>query len=96
MQYQSIEAHLIAEFGFDQYQAYKHAQKHRQEVMQSEICGCFFCHVNFKPTTIRKWTDNEMTACCPECGLGGVIVGSASGMPIENKEFLALIGSHWL
>ncbi len=95
MTYESIEEHLSAEYGFDQYQAYDHATKNREEILSSEICGCFFCQANFDPSSIRKWTDNEQTACCPECGLGNVVVGSASGMPVQNKEFLQLVGAHW-
>lgn len=95
MKYRSIEEHLDAEFGFDQYQAYDHSRKHRDEILESDICGCIYCKETFSPSLIRNWTDGEQTACCPECGLGNVVIGAASGMPVTSKEFLGLVGAHW-
>ena len=95
MKYRSIEEHLDAEYGFDQYQAYDHALKNRKEIENSKVCGCYFCQSTYPPSKIRKWTDENQTACCPECGLANVVIGDASGMPVENKEFLSLVGAHW-
>ncbi|WHI46408.1 hypothetical protein ACJJIE_01650 [Microbulbifer sp. TRSA001] len=95
MKYQSIEQHLSSEFGYDQYQVSDHAVNHREEILRSEICGCFMCEENFPPSEIVRWTDNEQTACCPKCGLGSVVVGASSGMPVTNKTFLSLVGLHW-
>ncbi len=95
MKYQSIEEHLVAEFGFDQYQVSDRAAHHREDVLNSDVCGCFMCQENFPPSEIHRWTDNDQTACCPRCGMGNVVVGSASGMPVTNNEFLSLVGAHW-
>ena len=96
MKTQSIEEYLLSEFGFDQYQVFDRADNNRKEIMNSDICGCFMCHTNFKPSEILHWTDSEQTACCPNCGMGNVVVGSASGMPVSNKNFLKLVGTHWV
>jgi len=95
MKHQSIEEYLSSEFGFDQYQVSDRADNHRDEIMKSEVCGCFMCQKNFAPSEITYWTDNKQTACCPKCGMGNVVVGSATKMPVTNKEFLSLVGSHW-
>jgi hypothetical protein len=81
MKYQSIEEHLSSEYGYEQYQAYDHSRKNRDEIMKSEICGCFFCHETFKPEAIISWTDNDLTACCPERSEGG-----GPQQPVENLK----------
>jgi hypothetical protein len=95
MTYEGIEEHLSVEYGVDQYKAYDRDTKNREEIMSSEICGCFFCQANYDPSSIRKWKNIEQAACCPECRLGNVVVGSASVLPVHNKEFLRLVGAHW-
>lgn len=69
---------------------WRHSSYHRRELLQSEVCGCFFCLERFLPTTIEKWTDpddsNErlgQTAICSNCGIDSVI-GSASGFEITD------------
>ncbi len=76
----------------------KRSIRHREEVMRSEICGCFFCLATFPPVEIDRWIDNEghlvgQKAMCPRCHIDSVI-GSASGFPI-TKEFLLQMNAHW-
>ncbi len=92
----SIEEILSEKFGCDQFIAYEHTSGHWQEINSSKICGCIYCQNIYPPSRIEKWTDDGKTACCPECGLANVVIGSSSGMPVEKKEFLSLVGAHWL
>ncbi len=74
-------------------QAHKHAADHREEILQSDVCGCFYCRSTFPPTVIREWWDHGTTAVCPHCGIDAVI-GSASGFPITER-FLTTMHRHW-
>ncbi len=77
--------------------AHKHSIFHKSEILQSEVCGCFYCLEIFPPNKIERWVDedinSEQTALCPECDIDSVI-GSASGFPI-TREFLRKMHSHW-
>jgi hypothetical protein len=77
--------------------AHRHSIRHRQELLESQTCGCFYCLSVFVPSEIVKWTDqNEgvgQTAICPRCGIDSVI-GSSSGYTI-SKEFLSRMRAHW-
>lgn len=70
----------------------------RQELMESEICGCFHCCEIFGPDKITEWFGEdeqgiEQYPMCPECGIDSVI-GSASGYPIEYS-FLKKMKDFW-
>jgi hypothetical protein len=74
------------------------SSRHREHVLQSETCGCFYCLERFPPTEITEWCDEDsasegQTALCPRCGIDSVI-GSASGLPI-TVEFLQAMKSRW-
>jgi hypothetical protein len=85
--------------------AHKHSSAHRQELMASGICGCFYCLKIFEPTKVNEWTDyppgtqegQELvlgtTALCPCCGIDSVI-GDRSGFPITG-QFLAQMKQRW-
>jgi hypothetical protein len=77
--------------------AHGHSIRHRDEVMASEFCGCFYCCAIFPPSEIKKWTDESasvgQTALCPQCGIDSVI-GSESGYPF-TPEFLASMNKRW-
>lgn len=80
------------------YSAHKRSSNHRDEIEQSEKCGCFHCLSIFTPKLIDEWIDEDKkgigtTAMCPECGIDSVI-GSKSGYPIE-KEFLKKMSELW-
>jgi hypothetical protein len=70
----------------------------QQEILKSEICGCFYCLKTFSPDEIFQWhgekcDEYEPLAFCPICGTDSVI-GSASGFPIE-KIFLKKMRDFW-
>ena len=73
--------------------AHDHCSRHREEILKSDICGCFYRGETFPPGDITDWTDEEQTAFCPKCGIDSVI-GSASGFSIK-KEFLEEMNRHW-
>ncbi|MCZ8537225.1 cytoplasmic protein [Paenisporosarcina quisquiliarum] len=66
---------------------------HRNELEDSQLCGCFYCLQTFPPSKIEEWVDNEQTALCPECGIDSVI-GDKSNYPI-TKEFLQGMNKIW-
>jgi len=73
--------------------AHQFSSKHRSQIEESSICGCFYCLAIFPPSEIDDWWDDEQTATCPTCGIDAVI-GSASGAPITS-EFLGEMNRHW-
>jgi hypothetical protein len=79
--------------------AHKHSTRHRNEILASELCSCFFCLTIFPPREIVEWVDEDenddvgQTALCPKCGIDSVI-GSNSGYSIE-RPFLAEMKQHW-
>jgi hypothetical protein len=79
--------------------AHRHSIQHRDELLASEQCGCFYCLATFPPADIRRWADackdrpEGDTAVCPRCGIDAVI-GSASGYPL-TAEFLGRMHQHW-
>jgi hypothetical protein len=78
--------------------AHKRSIHHRDEVMRSDLCGCFHCLATFSPSKIAEWTDHSEppdrhTAMCPRCGIDAVL-GSASGYPLE-RAFLEEMQHYW-
>jgi hypothetical protein len=76
--------------------AYNKSIYHRDEILRSELCGCFFCLKVFTPSEITHWVDmlaSQPTALCPRCGADSVI-GSASGYPI-TAGFLKQMHARW-
>jgi len=78
--------------------AHKHSSLHKPEIERSSICGCFYCLRTFAPNDIIEWVDNSMpngpTAVCPKCGIDSVI-GSESGYPVNEREFLKAMNQFW-
>jgi len=73
--------------------AHAFSSKHRQQVLASERCGCFYCCALFSPHDIAEWTDEDSTALCPRCGIDAVL-GSASGVPL-TRDFLQQMKHAW-
>lgn len=77
--------------------AHKHSSYHREEIVNSTRCGCFYCRGVFSPAEIMLWVDNMsdvgQTALCPRCGIDSVI-GDRSGYPITDA-FLQEMYDHW-
>jgi hypothetical protein len=77
--------------------AHKHCIANQEEIMASELCGCFYCLRIFNPKEITEWLSEYnktgTTAFCPYCFIDAVI-GSNSGYPV-TPEFLASMQKHW-
>jgi hypothetical protein len=77
--------------------AHTHSIDHRDQILASRCCGCFYCLETFPPEAITEWTDRVdglgVTARCPHCRIDSVI-GSASGYTVE-RWFLAKMREHW-
>lgn len=79
--------------GIDPYAYQDAASGNRASILRSDRCGCIGCGEVFAPSEIVKWWDGGETACCPHCCMTSVVVGSASGLPID-EEFLSMAGGH--
>lgn len=75
--------------------AHRHSSGHRTAIEDSDICGCFYCLETFKPAEIERWlNEGAGTAICPHCQIDSVL-GSASGLPVDDSGFLRAMNSHW-
>lgn len=72
--------------------AHKRITSNEKEIKDSEFCVCFSCSSTFLPNEITEWIPDREgnTAMCPICNTDTVI-GSASGYPIEKKDFIEAI-----
>lgn len=83
----------------DYIKAHEHCIYHRDEILSSTICGCFYCLETFSPSEISNWVDVPedssigQTALCPRCMIDSVI-GDKSGYPI-TREFLKEMKEYW-
>ena len=60
----------------DYISAHAHSFMNRNEIMQSQKCGCFRCLNIFAPDAVSEWIDDltdESTALCPYCFTDSVI-----------------------
>jgi hypothetical protein len=83
--------------------AHQNSSNHRESVLASDVCGCFYCLSIFSPSEIEDWVDARedetnisetgQTVLCPRCGIDSVL-GSASGYPI-TREFLQKMKDYW-
>ncbi len=66
--------------------AHKHSIYNQKEIMESDVCGCF------------NWCDKDnpkgATAMCPNCYVDSLI-GSKSGYPVDEQEFLEEMNEYW-
>jgi hypothetical protein len=78
----------------DYVEAHEFSSNHKAELMQDNLCGCFYCLKIFHPSEITFWiADTTGTAVCPYCGIDSII-GESSGYPITT-EFLIKMQNHW-
>jgi len=81
--------------------AHKHSFLNKEELLKSEVCGCFGCLKIFNPSEITEWHcesetrlgETGYTAICP-FGCFDTVIGSASGYPI-TVEFLQVMQKYW-
>ena len=66
---------------------HKACYSHKDTILSSSLCGCFYCKQTFYPTEIEDWIDEQMgeSALCPKCGIDSVI---DDRFPITNERFL--------
>jgi hypothetical protein len=74
--------------------AHKHCSNHRNEIVASAGCGCFYCETIVGPSEIRDWVDDGQTALCPHCGIDAVI-GDQSGHTVTDPAFLKAMHQQW-
>ena len=68
-------------------------ENNRKKLMDTQVCGCFYCMRIFDPKEIT-WTDEtDDTAMCPYCGIDAVIAQS-DDLPI-SKPFLKKMHDFW-
>ncbi|MGK9123915.1 hypothetical protein M1D52_07335 [Olivibacter sp. SA151] len=70
--------------------AHKDSSSHKQEILSSKLCGCFYSQQTYPPSEILEWINdiNGETAMSPKCGIGAVLT---SQYPIEDKRFLLIL-----
>jgi hypothetical protein len=80
--------------GGPEIEAHPHCTNNRPELDASDVAGCFYCLEVFEPETVVEWVDSDDTAICPKCGIDSVI-GSASGYPVSDRQFLTRMHEKW-
>lgn len=74
--------------------AFRHASNNREELLQTEICGCFSCMTIFRSTEIKYWyEDKDGTAECPYCGIPAIIC-EGKNYPF-SREFIKEMNDFW-
>lgn len=72
---------------------YKTSFRNKNDVMQSEICGCFYCLSVFKSTQVVKYVDAGQTALCPSCSVDSVLCDKIA--PINGKVLFEMYVKHF-
>jgi len=76
--------------------AHKGCSSHKDEIIGSELCACFYCQETFTPNEIDEWIEEIIvkgeTAICPKCGIDSVL---SSKFPILDKQFLSEMNTFW-
>lgn len=70
----------------------KIAIRNRQEIEQSQNCGCYNCIKIFSVNEVVKWTDQNRTALCPFCSVDSLIPDSVVSL---NEEILTKAQKYW-
>jgi hypothetical protein len=74
-------------------EAHTHCINNKAEVMQSNLCGCFYCLETFTPDKVQEWVSGKRNAICPFCEMDTVL-GDKSGFPI-TESFLRRMNQQW-
>ena len=76
-------------------EAHKHSINNKLEILNSKICGCFYCNKIFKSREICRWIQDEnATAICPYC-FNDTVIGDVSGVKI-TANFLNDMHDYWI
>ena len=77
-------------------QAHKSCSSHKEEILGSTLCGCFYCEQTFSSKEIKEWFEENIekgeTAICPKCGIDSVL---SAKFPITDKIFLREMNNLW-
>jgi hypothetical protein len=69
---------------------------HKAEILNENLCGCFYCKAIFSPSAIKEWIEENDNGCqaaiCPECDIDSVL---SSKWPINDPLFLEAMQSRW-
>ena len=71
---------------------------HKDEIVNSNICGCFSCEKLFFSIEIEQWYKEDRhstggeTAICPKCNIDAVL---SDKYPIFDKKFLSAMKKYW-
>lgn len=59
----------------------------RERLLQSNLCGCYYCGRVYNPGEIVEWTDKGLvTAICPHCGIDSVLDEANGGSNLDVLE----------
>lgn len=72
-------------------QAHEGCSRHKKEITESSLCGCFYCLEIFSPEEIIDWIGAD-TALCAKCRIDSVV---SSKWPINDPEFLKEMNLYW-
>ena len=75
--------------------AHNKSSSHKNEILSSDLCACFYCAQTFLPNEISDWIEEPKggeTAICPKCGIDSVL---SSELPITDKKFLDEMSNYW-
>ena len=74
--------------------AHQYCTKNKEQLIESNICGCFYCCKIYSPKEIKEYlNEGDGTALCPYCGIDSVIAEN-SRFKI-TKEFLKKMHDYW-
>ncbi len=72
--------------------SHQYAYHNRELILQSVVCGCFYCLAMFSSDEIEEWTDEPknddkitygLTALCPKCGIDSVLSDNMPGIKLD-------------
>jgi len=70
----------------------------KDEIINSDTCGCFYCENLFISSEIEQWYKEDEhsmggeTAICPKCNIDAVL---SDKYPIFDKKFLSVMRKYW-
>jgi len=64
------------------------AFKNREALEEVNFCSCYQCAKKFTIEDIKEWTDGNVTAICPHCGVDSVLPGNITDETLKQmKEY---------
>ena len=72
--------------------AHRHSMNNRQLLASGGECGCFHCLKTFAANEVTDWSDDDLTALCPRCGIDAVL---SSNIDSIDRVFLQRMHDFW-